>query len=216
MPQPRPEVRILEVARKTNNYIADAVRSFQKRLVGFCITTPFTGDDAGVGELYRSVKNLGLKGVKIHECMAMTPLDIDIISPILEKASRLKVPVFMHAGDEGCRAERIGFLAQRFPEVAFIMAHMGGPWYGENAIEVAKYTENIYLETSATASPLTIRRAVREVGFDRVIWGSDVPYQNTAFELAKLRIAGLSKKEFDAVSGKNMARILKLRKGLEK
>jgi predicted TIM-barrel fold metal-dependent hydrolase len=208
-PNPRPEVRSIEIAKNSNNYVADAVRKYPKRLIGFCIAST-TGEEGILGEIERSVKYLGLRGVTIHETMGEA-LNPQVMAPILEKACQLKIPVLFYCGPPGshARAERLGFFADHYPEVTFIMAHMGGPW--SFGIQTAKYKSNIVLETSGGSSkPEMIKMAVREVGSKRVVWGSGTPYFSTELELLKLKWAGLTREEFEAVSGKNIARIIGL------
>jgi predicted TIM-barrel fold metal-dependent hydrolase len=208
-PNPRPEVRSIEIARTTNNYVAEAVRNYPERLIGFSIVST-TGEEGTLGELERSIKQLGLRGVTIYETMGEA-LNLQVVSPILERASKLNIPVLFHAGPPGShsRGEKIGFFAERFPEVTFIMAHMGGPWgFG---VQIAKFTKNIILETSGGSSkPEGIKMAVKEVGYDRVVWGSGTPHFSIELELLKLKWAGLTKKEYEAVSWKNISRILGL------
>jgi predicted TIM-barrel fold metal-dependent hydrolase len=78
---------------------------------------------------------------------------------------------------------RIGKVAKRFPDVPIIMDHMGYPEATEEAIRVAEECPNVYLGTTILrffkppeeANPTAVADAVRRVGADRVVWGSNLP-----------------------------------------
>ena len=79
---------------------------------------------------------------------------------------------------------RIANVAARFPEVPIIMDHMGYPDATEDAIRVAEEHPNIYLGTTilrffkpdpSQAVPQAVADAVRRVGPERVVWGSNLP-----------------------------------------
>ena len=77
----------------------------------------------------------------------------------------------------------------------------------EDAILVAKWFENIILETSFR-DPRDIARAVRKVGADRVIYGSDMPFGIPEVEMLKVKVCDISEEEKKMVLGRNVARIL--------
>src|SRR5207302_4780209 len=62
-------------------------------------------------------------------------------------------------------------------------------------IAVAQAHPNVYLETSAMPYPQRIRDAVRAIGPERVLFGSDGPGCQPALEVDKVRRAGRSEDE---------------------
>jgi len=202
-----------EAAQRDNNFIADSVKKYPKRFVGFCVTSPFL-EDNGVKEIER-VKQFGLRGIKLHPFYTGRNT-LDLLSPILEKASDLKMPVTMHSSEPELDPDRIGFLAHNFPDLTVLMAHMGGGSILINwrfAIEQAKHNKNIVLETSGFYNyPGAIREAVRVIGADRIVYGTDGPYLPVDIpDFRKfLHRAGLSESEKKAVLGENMRRVLNL------
>src|SRR5690606_28514324 len=77
--------------------------------------------------------------------------------------------------------------ALEFPNVNVILAHMGGG-VSKDAFLVAERASNVYLETSAQAT-LFVGRALRQFGAERVVFGTEAPYNDPRVELA--RIEGL-------------------------
>ena len=105
--------------------------------------------------------------------------------------------------------ERLALIAQRFPELTFQVQHMGSNHGELYAISVAKYTPNLVVGTSG-CDKWGIRYAVKQLGAERVLWGSDNSYFSIEVELAKQKSAGLTRKEFKLVAGGSAARILGL------
>jgi predicted TIM-barrel fold metal-dependent hydrolase len=67
---------------------------------------------------------------------------------------------------------------------------------------------NIVLETSAVPYPDKIGEAVRRLGAERVIFGSDGPGCNPTLEVEKVRLAGLSPEDERRVLAGNIVRLL--------
>jgi len=106
-------------------------------------------------------------------------------------------------------------LAERYPEVPIIITKMGRGYdfIFEIALAIAYKHMNVYLDT-AQAPPAHIRRAVREVGADRVIFGTDWsmswryaarPSTIHADGLAAIEAAELSAEEKSWVLGRTAA-----------
>ena len=76
------------------------------------------------------------------------------------------------------------------PEATIVFGHMGAYFHGQDALAVAERCENVVLETSGCPYPELIGEAVRRVGAERVIFGSDGPGCPPAIELDKVRRAG--------------------------
>lgn len=96
-------------------------------------------------------------------------------------------------------------LAEKFSDVPIVLGHMGhgNIVYINGCLEVAARRKNIYLETSGMPMHTKIFEAVKTLGAERVVWGSDVPFHHYAVELTKVCVAGLSKKELERVLGLN-------------
>lgn len=66
------------------------------------------------------------------------------------------------------------------------------------AITFAKKVENLFLETSGFHTPRLIRKAVRVIGCEKVLFGSDTPFQPLRYEMDKiLRYSDLSDKDLE-------------------
>jgi uncharacterized protein len=121
------------------------------------------------------------RGIKFHpEFNAFSPSDPAVV-PYLRLCEKYHVPALFHSG-AGPRSgpAALHALARRFPTVPFVLYHMGFGTTHDEAIAAAKSARRtgdalLYLET-AQVDPEDALRAVREVGADRVLFGTDAPY----------------------------------------
>ncbi len=99
-------------------------------------------------------------------------------------------------------------LAARFPDQQFICAHAGGEW--ERGIRAVQDSPNILIETSGfDATAGFIEMGVRELGAERIIFGSHLPSRSLGTELGKVIGAGISEKDKTLILGENYRRLLR-------
>lgn len=171
------------------------------------------------GEVER-VAEMGLRGVKIHPQYQKTLISDDKYVRMIRRAARLNLPVLYHAGaDPGnpppCLAlpdDTLKLLAkiEDIDNLVLIAAHMGGLYMYDDA-ESKLCGHNIYLDTAMVAEtmpPEQCRRMIEKHGYERILFGSDCPWQGADTNLAYLRGLGLPKEQEDAILGGNAARIL--------
>ena len=192
--------------REGNDYIMEAVRSHPRRFIGFATVNPWYGDGA-IEELERSIRS-GLKGLKLHPFLQGFHLTHEVARPIVEACAALGIPVYVHTGTPiSSMPFQLAELARGFPEVPFIMGHMGHSDFWRDTVPAASRSENIYLETSLVAVSL-IRNAFERLGAGRLIFGSDVPRSSLACELEKVRAIEMSEEERRKVFGENLLSLL--------
>ena len=135
----------LETCQIINSGIARVVREHPDRFIG-CIQIPLHEGEAAIKELRRGF-DLGLRAPAImSSCLDIT-MDDERMSPLYEEVSRLRLPIIMHAslfpkgadsaftiGRSLARAYDISGAAlriiykvfQKWPDLRFILPHMGG------------------------------------------------------------------------------------------
>jgi predicted TIM-barrel fold metal-dependent hydrolase len=187
--------------------IAQEMATAPDRLVGFCAVNPWDGK-AAVAELRRCVEDLGFKGVKLHPTIHGYRLgDRGLVDPIFAAAQDLGIIVTSHgASDLYNNPAEFGAIAGAFPEVPLLMVHMGYFWECDLAIEMSGKHKNLYLDTSR-APIFEIMQAVREIGPEKVIWGTDSPFVDYELEFTKMsRIKDSA--AYELVVGGNITRLL--------
>ena len=100
--------------------------------------------------------------------------------PVLEAVADLGVPVLIHTDDPPFAVPALMEpLAADHPDTTVILAHLGTQktGYADDAINVARHCDNIYLETGWGHQP-RVAEAVMEIGASRMVFGSDCPVQD--------------------------------------
>lgn len=100
-------------------------------------------------------------------------------------------------------------LATRHPDMQFICAHAGGEW--EQGIRAVQRHSNILVETSGfdpTAG--FIEMAVRELGAERIVFGSHLPSRSLGTEFGKIFGADIGEPDRKRILGENLRRLLNL------
>ena len=177
--------------RVPNDLVAQAVKEFPGRFVGFGSVDPLKGDRA-VQELDR-IFELGLKGVKLHPSLQAFAPNEERHWPLYEKCQELGLVVLFHTGTSGIGAGqpggqgiRIDFArpiwldapAAAFPDLKIIAAHFGYPWHLE-LLAMALHKTNIYIDISGWAPryiPIEVMRDMKGRLQDQIVFGSDYPF----------------------------------------
>ncbi len=124
------------LARETNDYLADAVRSHPDRFGGFA-SLPTANPNAAAAELDRAVQEHGFKGAFINGHVRGRYLDDKFFWPIFECAEALKVPIYLHPTQppQPVIEAWYGGLA---PTVADMFAGPGWGWHIETALHLIR------------------------------------------------------------------------------
>jgi uncharacterized protein len=176
---------------------ATAVRKYPKKFVGFAYVDPRRADALAL--LRHAVRNLGLRGVKYGPIYNGVSLDDPRMTPIYEYCVANDLPLTMHMGTTYTRQSLIDLgrpiyvepVAQRFPDLKLIIAHMGHPWY-EDAIAVIRKQPNVYGEISALFyrpwqfyNMLVSAQEYKVV--DKIFFGTDFPFSTVEESIEGLR-----------------------------
>jgi hypothetical protein len=192
-------------------YVAESVSRFPDRLVGFVRLNPNHRREARKA-LRRAVDEFGFRGVKLHPTTTLAHPAEDPTVELLRACGDMGVPALFHCGDDPYTTpQAIALGAARAPDATVVLGHMGGYFHVDEAIAAAERHANLYLETSAMPYPGKIAEAVRRVGAERVLFGSDGPGCNPGLEVEKVRMLGLPPEEEALVLGGNAERLLGLR-----
>jgi hypothetical protein len=182
----------------------------ERRAILCCQVNPNDGR-AALAEIRQSATEWGMRVLKIMPAIYQVHLSSELASQLVTLARELGLVVNIHSGSEISHPLAIGLLARRFPDVTVLMDHMGyREWVGD-AIEVARDCPNVYLGTTiAAVEPSVVERAVRAVGPERVVYGSNWPNVYSDLAAESLRRAKFGKEAEELIFGGNLARLLKM------
>ena len=186
-----------------NRELARIVARWRPRLIGFAMVNPKS--DAGrvremVGE---AVTRHGLRGLKVHGHEAMPTREV------CEAAREFGVPIIV---DVAGKAHVIDMFAPEYPDVRFVIAHLGSfadDWRAHERVveQMARYP-NVFGDTSGVRRFDYLLQAIRRAGTRKLIFGSDGPWLHPGLELQKIRLLGLPREAEALVVGGNARRLL--------
>jgi len=188
--------------------IGAAVEKYPDRLIGYARMDPWF-DDACIRALEDAVAHLGIRGVKLHPAhYTLYPFG-HLTVKLVKRAGELGLPVLFHCGDEiMCLPYQIDRLAAQCPDTTIILAHIGGFFSGEAALNVAARRPNVLVDTSEIPLPDMIRKAVDRLGAEKVLFGTDAPCCDIRLEIKKVKLAGLKPDQERLVMSENYAKLM--------
>lgn len=201
-----------------NRKTADAVRQYPF-LRGLAWAKPAdTGGSADAIEPF--LRDEGFVGIKLHPNFNQFDADDPRVDAYLELCEKYDVPAVFHSGSEKrCHPRTIYEIAKRHPRVAVVLYHMVFFGPSKDAVDVAEEAKargdaRIYLETSQTP-PDAILEAVRRLGSEYVLFGSDATYYGKDhydhyFDTLRQLKKGLSPEGYDNVTAGNAIKLFRL------
>lgn len=209
-------IHSIEPLTSTAN-ILELTKNFRERISVFASVSKDNPDP--VGYLNRFIDEGTISGIKIHPMVGEYACGelFFRMRDVVDLASKADLPVLIHTGHipsdqlsglNGCtEVEALEPLIKEFPNVRFILAHIGWESWRKVLGLCEKY-DNTYVETSWQPARV-IRRAVDRLGSSRVIFGSDFPLFKQSIAVKHLREA-LSPQEMVEVFSVNAIRLLNL------
>jgi predicted TIM-barrel fold metal-dependent hydrolase len=196
-----------------NDRIAGAVAAHPDRFVGFARVDPWQGD-ATLAEARRAL-SLGLVGLFLHPFEEQFAANDEIVFPLMELLRERAYPLLLAGGYPGfSHPSQIGDLARQFPDVTIIATHGGqlniSGLLLADAGRMLRANPNVMMETSGIYREDFIEDTVKELGAERVVFGSNSPYMDAGFETLRVRLAHLSADEKALLGHANLERILRL------
>ena len=205
-----------DAVSRLNDPVLKAMRDFPDTVMGYCFVHPGWVRQAQ-DEITRCVVDGGMMGIKLYHQHFM---DEPVMGPIIERCIDLGIPILMHASyatDAALRerqprlshAQHFVRAAQRYPEALLIHGHLpgGGDW--EWGLKWLRQAPSVYVDTSGSVIDQgVIERMVRELGAERLLFGTDMQYERGVGKILDARITARQKR---LIFGENMARVLSRR-----
>jgi len=177
---------------------------------GFCTLNPRLGD--ALAQLRAGVEDRGMIGVKLW---VATLCDDPLVFPLVEQCIRYDIPILLHAWYKSfgqlpyeTKAQNVANLAARYPEARLIMAHLGGNCQHELKV-IAPY-RNVSSDLSGSLFRSgDIDCAIRWLGCERVLFGSDMPGASFLISYGQVEDAALSEADKARIYRDNARRIIR-------
>jgi hypothetical protein len=149
-------------------------------------------------------------GIKLHPEEHVYPIR-EHGAALFEFAAQHAAIVLVHSGDSNSLPIDFIPFADAYPHVTLILAHLGngGGASGDPTLQVraiqASRQGNVFVDTSSARSlmPGLIEWAAREVGPERILFGTDTPLYSAAMQRARIDQADLSDKDKQQILREN-------------
>jgi predicted TIM-barrel fold metal-dependent hydrolase len=200
------------VSYPDNSVIVDAAAAYPGQLVPLAWMDPNQGEKA-VTKFADLVERHHFSGLKLHPLFNAYTANDAVVFPLVEHARKKNLPVFIHSGHPPFSLPwSIGQLAELYPDVRFVMVHMGHGHgvYIQAAIDTAVKYGNIWLETSGMPMHTKIKEAYNKVGSERIFWGSDAPFHHYAVEILRTEVSDLTESQLEDVFFNNIKKFMGL------
>lgn len=165
----------------------------------------------------RTVKELGLLGIKLHPDYQDTYFDDIRYMRILDYASEIGLVSIVHAGvDVGfpdnvrCTPQHIRRVVDEVAPENLVLAHYGGFNMWEDVEELLA-GKNVYLDTAFIVGYLeeeTFLRILKKHGADRILYATDHPWSGQKETLEYLRGLAIEKEDLNKILGQNAEKLI--------
>ena len=204
----------------SNDYVADALRRYPDRLIGFAVVNPADGDRA----LYEAERclSMGFRGVGelMPDGQGYSLDDRDVMAPIMGFLEAHGLPLLIHTSEPVGHAYPgrgttnpgvVYHLAQRYPEVKIVCAHWGGGVLFYELMPRARHVlTNVYYDLAAAPYLYDCRayQLAAQVAPHKLLFATDYPLLGYSRCLQHFQEAGLSDDQAEAILSGNAERVL--------
>ncbi len=199
-----------EEFRQANSDVAQAIKEDPERVIGYVYVNPCYEDEA-LDEVKRGFEVYGCKGLKLWvSCLCTDPR----VEPLVDWVTKNKGFILLHSWYKATgnlpgesTAADVAILAQRYPETAFLMAHIAGDW--ERGVKAVRNCPNVLVDTCGSITDSgAVERAIKYLGLRRVVYGSDAHGNDFGPNLGKIYGADLSLEDQRKVLKDNIEEVL--------
>jgi len=180
-----------------------------------------------VGLLKQYIKK-GAKGVKMHTGIQLFEPNDSKLEPLYEFCGRKKIPITFHCGETSevhmndlADISHIYPVLESYLDVPFILTHMAEGTLVD-VYRIAEGYPNVYFDTSITVTGEhcikrihddywqdddNVAKTFRDIGCDRIVFGSDYPFGNPGSDIQRIMSLDLSMDEKRMILGGNMLNV---------
>lgn len=216
------DARMLGRLERRNAWTCNLAREYPN-LIPFINLDPLQDEATMTAELLDKVNNHGARGIKLHPGAQWFYPNDRGLWPAYRTAQEMKLPVIFHAGrfaspETYSRPKNFAEVLESFPQLTLVMAHIG-TGYEDEAITLAREYSNLMFDCSAIISNTTpdgdvteerLTAIIKEIGVERVMFGSDFPWYDPADSLERLLRLDFSEEEKQLLLAENTIRIYRL------
>jgi hypothetical protein len=181
------------------------------RLLPMATLSPFLD---GGGEELKRLASHGIRGVRLYPTFHNYPLQSAFVDEVCLTSSELKIPVMlptrpmMNWRFQAVPIETFGAVIEEHPATDFILS---GPNYlveYQAVIRLMMKCVNVAFDISCVQGFQAVAKLVRDVGSDRMLFGTGAVLNYPACNVAKLQHAEITEPQRRAIASENALRLL--------
>jgi uncharacterized protein len=200
--------------KSANDSLTRFVAEADGRAVGFSTVDP--NDPGAADEIARCVRQLDMRGVKLHPWVQAFSAHAPGLAPVCEAAAELDVPVLFHDGTPPFSAPlQLAALARRHPKTTVVLGHGGLHDLWREALVAVQSTANVHICLCATP-PYAMRCLIDRLPLERILFGTagglapEARQQYVELRVRQLDALALSARQRRAILEENPARLLRI------
>lgn len=209
---------------KNSADIMEEIVTQNERLYTFGAVHPL---DENIDSKIKHYMNLHIKGWKINPHVCGFSIDCEKSLALIEKLSKTGLPILCCSGIGlpqdvlssnipskqtkkdvlNQKMEKYARVLDVFPDTTFILAH-SGCFEFEKMVDLLKNHQNVYTDISVQPAE-HIKILIREIGYERILFGTDYPFVTQAFSILSVLRATKNEIERTFIFSKNAKRLLR-------
>ncbi len=192
--------------REGNRALAEAIQPHPE-LFGY-VTVNLNYVEEGLHELETYAQNGQFVGVKIHQLYSRQRIDSPDGRRVVRALNEYRRPLLLHTYSSALESPWNAVpVAKTNPDIPIILAHMGGDSCQEGIL-AAKESPNLFVDVCASwADADKVAAAVKELGPERILFGSDFTLFDPAQTLGMIEEADLSEQARSLILHENAERL---------
>lgn len=196
-----------------NEFIAAEVAASDGRMTGLGTLHPDSRDMAGD---IAHLRELGLRGVKLHPDIQEFKIDDYRCLKIYELCEREGLPILLHTGDsrfDYSNPNRLLPVMKIYTGLTVVGAHLGGWSVWDEAVDTLVDLPNLYVDTCSCSAFMDRQKMcdiILAYGTDRVLFGTDYPMWPMENEIDALLSLRLSEEDNRKILAENAEKVFGL------
>ncbi len=192
-----------------NSIMLDAVQAHRGRLYGACAVNGHY-PELSLDDLHRCFEDRSVVCVKMHPFLSNCKMSDTRMKGIYEFTAERKHFMIVHTwldADPYGNLDLFASVAKDWPDIKWLMGHSGGPFAGRRAVDIALELPNVFLDLTISSCPARqIEFFIREVGSERIIFGTDNPFIDPRPQIGRVFLADISREDMLNIVGGNVRR----------
>ncbi|EPD9611568.1 amidohydrolase family protein [Escherichia coli] len=202
-----------------NERMLRLVRQHSKRIGAFMWIKPrLESCDQDFEDMIASNRDI-IYGIKVHPYHSKMAFNSDKVQEYIRLAQKYDLPVVSHTSNDYESSPQLVYeMAHKYPDVNFVMCHMGLATDNQEAIELIAKLPNLYGDTAWVRADM-VYQAIKICGSDKILFGTDNPingldtYNDDDFYnkyFAELK-SKLTQSEFEQLMFTNAKKLFKIK-----